>query len=93
MNDGTYIKTERGFEPVFMKTGYWVGEYEVKDLSEDLEIGDYLGVWTDPFGKVWYDRTHLILDLGTAYILANKWKQFAIWDNENKVAITPAPGY
>jgi hypothetical protein len=83
MLDGTYQKTFDGWEKVELDVGYWVASQEVE--MDDLEMGEFLGVWTDPdTGKVWYDKTHLILDPETAIILGIKWHQLAIYDNKNK---------
>lgn len=92
MKDGTYLKTETGFIPVAKDTGYWVASNEVE--PDTLAVGDYLGVWTDPeTGKVWYDKTNFIEDLGTALILCRHWNQKAIWDNKNNKAIPQNPNY
>jgi hypothetical protein len=87
MIDGTYQKTWDGWQKVELGVGYWVASNEVE--TDDLEMGDFLGVWTDPeTGKVWYDKSHLIFDLETALMLANLWGQLAIYDNKNKEPIT-----
>jgi hypothetical protein len=87
MLDGTYQKTWDGWSKVELEVGYWVASCEVE--MDDLEMGEFLGVWTDPeTGKVWYDKSHLILDLETATMLGIKWNQLAIYDNKNKSAIT-----
>jgi hypothetical protein len=92
MKDGTYKKTVDGFVEAESNFGYWVASAET--TPEDLSLGDYLGVWTDPeTGKTWYDKTHFIEDLGTALILAREWKQLAIWDNRNNKAIPMNPNY
>lgn len=91
MKDGTYRKTENGFEPVIVDFGYWVAEREVE--PDTLQNGEYLGVWTDENGKVWYDQSHFILDKGTALILCRQWNQKAIWDCANAVEIPMNPNY
>jgi hypothetical protein len=92
MIDGTYVKTIDGFLKVTPENGYWVASREVE--PEELEQGQFLGVWTDPeTGKTWYDKTHFIEDLGTALILAREWKQLAIWDNAKGIAIPMNPNY
>jgi len=92
MKDGTYQKTETGLIEVTPDFGYWVASKEI--TPEELEINQFLGVWTDPeTGKTWYDKTHFIEDLGTALILAREWKQLAIWDNAKGIAIPMNPNY
>jgi hypothetical protein len=86
MLDGTYQKTFDGWEKVELDVGYWVASEETE--MDSLDIGEYLGVWTDENGKVWYDKTHFIFDRETAIILGIRWNQLAIYDNKNKNAKT-----
>ena len=92
MIDGTYQKTKDGFVRLTPDYGYWVASREIE--PEQLEEGQFLGVWTDPeTGKTWYDKTHFIEDLGTALILCREWGQKAFWDNKNNKAIPQNPNY
>lgn len=86
MKDGTYRKTETGLEQVETNFGYWVASKEI--TPDELKVGEFLGVWTDPeTGKVCYDKTFFLQDLNAALILCSEWNQKAIWDNKNSVAI------
>lgn len=92
MIDGTYVKMTDGFMRVTPESGYWVASQEI--TPEDLEVGEFLGVWTDPeTGKTWYDKTHHIEDLGTALILCRHWNQKAFWDIKNNKAIPQNPNF
>jgi hypothetical protein len=93
MKDGTYRKDLFGYTPVLVDSGYWVSSTQGDVDPDTLENGEYLGVWTDDNGTVHYDRSHLIMDKGTALILCRFWNQIAIWDNANGKAIPMNPNY
>ena len=93
MNDGTYKKTNFGYVPIMATHGYWVSSTQGDIDPDTLDVGDYLGVWTDENGVVHYDRSHHIIDKGTALILCRQWNQKAIWDITNHVAIPMNPDY
>ena len=86
MKNGTYLRKLGGWATVNLNYGYWVAEKPIK--PEEVGVGNHLGVWTDPETNItYYDKTHLITDLGTALILGRKWEQIAIWDNEEQKEI------
>ena len=92
MKDGTYIRAADGnLMPIFIDYGYWVASREIDPNT--LAVGQYLGVWTDENGKVWYDLSHFIEDRGTALMLCRYWNQKAIWDCANAVEIPMNPNY
>jgi hypothetical protein len=85
MRDGTYQKTAAGLERVEATAGYWVALHET--TLEALELGDYLGVWNDQTGKVWLDKSALVIDRVEALTLAQRTDQIAIWDNLKQAEI------
>ena len=87
MRDGTYkADAEAGFFPVQTSQGYWVAFEET--TPQDVNEGEYLGVWTDPdTNKIYYDKTVFISDLTEALTFAKLYNQIAIWDNANEKAI------
>ena len=85
MDNGTYRKTERGLERVEAESGYWVALHEV--TPDSLELGDYLGVWNDETGRVWLDKSVLVMDRVEALTIAQRHAQLAIWDNIRQAEI------
>lgn len=85
MQNGTYRKTEQGLERVDAAEGYWVALHET--TLDALEVGDHLGVWSDDTGKLWLDKSVLIMDRVQALTTAQRNDQLAIWDNLKQAEI------
>jgi len=86
MESGTYQKTETGLSPIVATAGYWVALEET--TLEEVEVGETVGVWTDPeTGKVWLDRVVRLSDLTKALALGKMFSQLAIYDVINKKEI------
>jgi hypothetical protein len=86
MIDGTYQKTKDGYSMLNTQTGYWVGIEEV--VLDTVEVGDFVGIWTDPEnGKVWVDRVLHFTDLTMALEAGKLNEQKAIYDIANKTEI------
>jgi len=86
MENGTYQKTETGLSPIVATAGYWVAVEET--TLEEVEVGETVGVWTDPeTGKVWLDRVIRLSDLTKALALGKMFSQLAIYDVINKKEI------
>jgi hypothetical protein len=86
MENGTYQKTETGLSPIVATAGYWVAVEET--TLEAVEVGETVGVWTDPeTGKVWLDRVVRLSDLTKALALGKLFSQLAIYDVINKKEI------
>jgi hypothetical protein len=90
---------------VHMGKGYWVAEYGCVTINGaitksaladaikilDIEIGEYVGVWTDTKDNVTYiDRSHHFLKRQTAFDLAKHWEQIAVWDCANREEVRVA---
>lgn len=86
MENGTYQKTETGFSPIVATAGYWVAVEET--TLEEVEIGETVGVWTDPeTNKLWVDKVIRLSDLSKALLLGKTFSQEAIYDIVNNTEI------
>jgi hypothetical protein len=86
MENGTYQKTETGLSPIIAAAGYWVAVEETE--LEEIEVGETVGVWTDPAtNKLWIDRIVRLSDLTKALALGKLFSQDAIYDVINKTEI------
>lgn len=86
MENGTYQKTSDGLVKLNAKTGYWVGieEIELSDIMDNVDVGEFVGFWTDPEnGKVWIDRVLHFTDLTMALEAGKLNEQKAIYDIAN----------
>ena len=88
MENGTYQKTEAGFTPIVALTGYWVAVEETS--LEEIALGETVGVWVDPNGKLWADKVIRVSDLTKALTLGKMFEQQAIYDVANKKEIQVA---
>lgn len=88
MENGTYQKTENGLKPIQAAAGYWVAVEET--TLDQVEVGETVGVWTDPEGKLWVDKVIRLSDLTKALLLGKMFSQEAIYDIINKKEIEVA---